>query len=88
MGTRLPVFVVLCGAFASTGWAAPHPQIPIWNARGIEGACSRTLTNARAQVAALEKLPLSQATAGRVFLMDDEKLGDFVVRDYVSRRSP
>jgi len=67
MGTRLPVFVVLCGAFASTGWAAPHPQIPIWNARGIEGACSRTLTNARAQVAALEKLPASQATAGRVF---------------------
>src|SRR6266487_7185294 len=67
MGARLPVFVVLCSAFASTGWAAPHPQIPIWNARGIEGACSRTLTNARAQAAALEKLPASQATAGRVF---------------------
>ena len=67
MGTRLLVFVVLCGAFAPSGRAASHPQIPIWNARSIEGACARALSNARAQAAALEKLPLSQATAGRVF---------------------
>jgi len=67
MGTRLLVFVVLCGAFASTGRTASHPQIPIWNARSIEGACARALSNARAQVAVLEKLPLPQAAAGRVF---------------------
>ena len=66
MGTRLPVFVVLCG-FAATGWTASHPQIPIWNARSIEGACARVLSNARGQVTVLEKLPLSQAAAGRVF---------------------
>jgi uncharacterized protein with von Willebrand factor type A (vWA) domain len=30
---------------------------------------------------------LARMTSGRVFLMDDEKLGDFVVRDYVSRRA-
>jgi Zn-dependent oligopeptidase len=52
-------------ALAAAAWAAPHPQIPIWNARSIEGACARTLSNARDQVAALEKLPL--ARADRVF---------------------
>lgn len=30
---------------------------------------------------------LARLTSGRVFLMDDRDLGDFVVRDYVSRRS-
>ncbi len=30
---------------------------------------------------------LARLTAGRVFLMDDHELGDFVVRDYVSRRA-
>ncbi len=30
---------------------------------------------------------LAKLTSGRVFLMDDRELGDFVVRDYVSRRS-
>jgi uncharacterized protein with von Willebrand factor type A (vWA) domain len=30
---------------------------------------------------------LARMTKGRVFLMDDEKLGDFVLRDYVARRS-
>jgi uncharacterized protein with von Willebrand factor type A (vWA) domain len=30
---------------------------------------------------------LARLTSGRVFLMDDERLGDFVVRDYVARRS-
>ena len=30
---------------------------------------------------------LARLTAGRVFLMDDRDLGDFVVRDYVARRS-
>ncbi|HEX2425373.1 MAG TPA: hypothetical protein VHM47_05770 [Actinomycetota bacterium] len=30
---------------------------------------------------------LAKLTAGRVFLMDDRELGDFVVRDYVARRS-
>jgi len=67
IGTRLLAFFVLCGAFASAGRAAPHPQIPIWNARDIEGACARVLSDARGQVALLEKLPLSQAAAGRVF---------------------
>jgi Zn-dependent oligopeptidase len=67
MGPRLLVFVVLCGAFASTGWTASHPQIPVWNARDIDAACGETLSSARARVAVLEKLPLSQATAGRVF---------------------
>jgi uncharacterized protein with von Willebrand factor type A (vWA) domain len=30
---------------------------------------------------------LARLTAGRVFLMDDRDLGDFVVRDYVARRT-
>jgi uncharacterized protein with von Willebrand factor type A (vWA) domain len=30
---------------------------------------------------------LAELTSGRVFLMDDRDLGDFVVRDYVSRRA-
>ena len=30
---------------------------------------------------------LARVTAGRVFLMDDDRVGDFVVRDYVARRS-
>jgi uncharacterized protein with von Willebrand factor type A (vWA) domain len=30
---------------------------------------------------------LAKLTAGRVFLMDDRELGDFIVRDYVSRRT-
>jgi len=47
MGIRLLAFVALCGAFASTGRTAAHPQIPIWNARSIEGACARALSNAR-----------------------------------------
>jgi len=29
---------------------------------------------------------LARMTSGRVFLMDDERLGDFVLRDYVARR--
>src|SRR5882724_6882787 len=67
MATRPLIFVVLCGAFASTGWTASHPQVPIWDATAIETACGRTLSNARAQIAVLEKLPLSQATVERVF---------------------
>ena len=67
MSAPLFVFVVLCGAFTSAGWTAPHPQIPMWNARAIEGACVRALSNARSQVAVLEQLPLSQAAARRVF---------------------
>jgi uncharacterized protein with von Willebrand factor type A (vWA) domain len=34
----------------------------------------------------MERLAL--LTSGRIFLMEDEALGDFVVRDYVQRRSP
>jgi uncharacterized protein with von Willebrand factor type A (vWA) domain len=30
---------------------------------------------------------LARLTSGRVFLMDDRDLGDFVVRDYVARRT-
>jgi uncharacterized protein with von Willebrand factor type A (vWA) domain len=30
---------------------------------------------------------LAQLTGGRVFLMDDDRVGDFVLRDYVRRRS-
>jgi uncharacterized protein with von Willebrand factor type A (vWA) domain len=30
---------------------------------------------------------LARLTAGRIFLMDDEDLGDFVVRDFISRRA-
>jgi uncharacterized protein with von Willebrand factor type A (vWA) domain len=29
---------------------------------------------------------LARLTSGRVFLMDDDRVGDFVVRDYVARR--
>jgi len=61
------VLTALCGAFAPAAWAVPHPQIPIWNARDIDAACSAVLSGARARVAVLEKLPLSQATVERVF---------------------
>jgi thimet oligopeptidase len=64
---RLLAFTALCGAFAPDAWAAPHPQIPVWTARDIDAACGETLSGARARVAALEKLPLSQATVERVF---------------------
>ena len=30
---------------------------------------------------------LAELTAGRIFLMDDREIGDFVLRDYVSRRA-
>ena len=30
---------------------------------------------------------LAERTRGRVFLMDDRQVGDFVLRDYVRRRS-
>ena len=30
---------------------------------------------------------LARLTSGRVFLMDDERIGEFIVRDYVARRS-
>ena len=30
---------------------------------------------------------LAQLTAGRVFLMDDDRVGDFILRDYVARRA-
>ena len=53
-------------ALAAPVWAAPHPQIPIWDARAIETACGRTLSNARAQIAVLEKPSPSQAPE-RVF---------------------
>jgi len=61
IGTRLLAFFVLCGAFRLRGRAAPHPQIPIWNARGNRrsvrpGAVERAGPGRR-----LEKLPLSQA---------------------------
>ncbi len=64
---RLLGFTALCGAFASSASPASQPRIPVWNATAIEAACGRVLTNARAQVTVLEKLPLPQAKAGRVF---------------------
>ena len=30
---------------------------------------------------------LAQLTSGRVFLMDDDRVGDFILRDYVARRA-
>jgi uncharacterized protein with von Willebrand factor type A (vWA) domain len=30
---------------------------------------------------------LARLTSGRVFMMDDSRVGDFVVRDYVARRA-
>ncbi len=64
---RLLASAALCCVFASAAWPASHPQIPIWDAPAIEAACGRVLTDARAQVALLEKLPLAQATVERVF---------------------
>src|SRR6266568_1383527 len=64
---RRLVLTALCGAFAPSAWTASHPQIPIWNAPDIDKVCGETLSNARASVAALERLPLSQATVERVF---------------------
>jgi len=46
---------------------ASHPRIPLWDAPAIEAACGRDLERARKHVAALEKVPLSQATVARVF---------------------
>jgi len=65
--TRRLALTALCCAFAPSAWTAPHPQIPVWNARDINAACSAVLSGARARVAVLEKLPLSQATVERVF---------------------
>src|SRR3977135_119376 len=48
-------------ALAAPVWAAPHPQIPIWNGTAIETACGGRWSNARAQIAALEKPSPSQA---------------------------
>ena len=64
---RLLVCAGLCFAFASAAWPASLPRIPVWDATAIEAACGRVLTNARARVASLEKLPLSQASVERVF---------------------
>jgi len=60
-------FAALCCALAPSAWPASHPQIPLWNARDIDTACGKALSSARARVAVLEKLPLSQATVERVF---------------------
>ena len=65
---RLLASAALCCAFAPTAWPASHPRIPIWTASDIEKACSRALSRARAEVAKLEKVPVSQATVERVFL--------------------
>jgi len=64
---RRLVLTALCGAFAPVAWTAPRPQIPIWNAPDIDKACGETLSKARGEIAALERLPLSQATLERVF---------------------
>src|SRR6266705_759180 len=64
---RRLVLTAVCGAFAPVAWTAPHPQIPIWNAPDIDKVCGETLSKARGEIAALERLPLSQATIERVF---------------------
>ncbi len=64
---RRLVLTALCGAFAPVAWTAPRPQIPIWNAPDIDKVCGETLSKARGEIAALERLPLSQATLDRVF---------------------
>src|SRR6266581_3378190 len=64
---RRLVLTALCGAFAPVAWTAPRPQIPIWNAPDIDKVCGETLSKARGEIAALERLPLSQATLERVF---------------------
>jgi len=55
------------GAPALDAQPVPHPRIPLWDAAAIDAACSRDLEKARKQVAALEKVPLSQVTVARVF---------------------
>src|SRR5690349_6861175 len=52
--------------FAPAALAATHSQIPLWDAPAIEAACTGVLKTARTQVAALEKVRLSQATVGTV----------------------
>src|SRR5258708_12385378 len=64
---RRLVLTALCGAFAPVAWTAPRPQIPIWNAPDIDKVCGETLSKARGEIAALERLPFSQATLERVF---------------------
>src|SRR5258708_15402305 len=64
---RRLVLTALCGALAPVAWTAPRPQIPIWNAPDIDKVCGETLSKARGEIAALERLPLSQATLERVF---------------------
>jgi len=58
--------VIALGASAHAAQPS-HPRIPLWDAPAIEAACGRDLERARKQVAALEKVPLSQATVARVF---------------------
>jgi thimet oligopeptidase len=63
--TRLLSTVAFCCTFSAAAWAAPRPQIPLWNAAAIDEACTRTLADAGKQVAALERP--ARAAAGPVF---------------------
>ena len=62
----LAAAIIYC-ASAQVAWTASPVQIPLWDAAAIDNECDRMLANARAQVSALERVPQSQQTVGRVF---------------------
>lgn len=61
--TRLLAASVWCCAFSPTVWAATRPQIPLWDAKAIAAACTRTLAGASKQVDALERPARAAARA-------------------------
>jgi thimet oligopeptidase len=61
------VACALACTVANGAMPAPHPRIPLWDATAMDKACDRTLEIARKRVSTLERLPLSQATARRVY---------------------
>jgi uncharacterized protein with von Willebrand factor type A (vWA) domain len=81
----------LVGEYAEFSWPPVPETIRLTLAEAVRLARSGVTLN----VFMLEDSPglirfmerLARLTSGRIFLMEDEALGDFVVRDYVHRRS-
>jgi uncharacterized protein with von Willebrand factor type A (vWA) domain len=79
------------GEYAEFSW----PPVPRTIQLTLQEALRLTKAGVTLNVFMLEDSPgltrfmekLARLTAGRVFLMADEALGDFVVRDYVARRA-
>ena len=71
------------------------PPVPETIERTLAEAMRLAKAGVRLNIFMLEESPglarfmerLARVTKGRVFLMDDDRVGEFVLRDYVARRS-